>query len=177
MYKFRTMTCDAAGLASRITAPGDSRVFRFGELLRRLKIDELPQLINVLRGEMSIVGPRPEDPDIVASYYTAWHRRTLDVAPGLASPGSIYNYTHGEERVSGIDTEQEYVNHLLPIKISLDLVYVHEKSILYDIRIIFRTAWVISWVALGRRKFGDPPEISRAGDLACASEGDSRTSA
>ena len=74
-------------------------MFPFGKFLRRSKIDELPQLYNVLRGKMSIVGPRPEDPAIVRNHYAPEHMETLMVRPGLASPGSIYNYTHGEKSI------------------------------------------------------------------------------
>ena len=101
MYKFRTMRtgqngkngrngqlqASANGAGGHITAEHDARVFAFGGWLRRWKIDELPQLLNVLRGDMAIVGPRPEDPDIVARYYTPLAHETLAVRPGLATPG------------------------------------------------------------------------------------------
>src|SRR3989441_11505789 len=95
MYKLRTMHARRRSDASVITGAEDPRVFPLGAWLRRLKIDELPQLLNVLRGEMAIVGPRPEDPVIVSRYYTALGMETLAVPPGLASPGSIYSSTHG----------------------------------------------------------------------------------
>jgi lipopolysaccharide/colanic/teichoic acid biosynthesis glycosyltransferase len=91
MHKFRTMHVEQPSDASAITARDDKRVFRWGSWLRRLKIDELPQLFDILRGKMSVVGPRPEDPKIVRLYYAPEHRQTLMVRPGLASPGSIYN--------------------------------------------------------------------------------------
>lgn len=104
MYKFRTMRCAGRGVRTNggglITAARDSRVFAFGAWLRRWKIDELPQLVNVLRGDMAIIGPRPEDPVIVERFYTPLARETLAVRPGLASPGSIYNFTHGERQLA-----------------------------------------------------------------------------
>lgn len=161
MHKFRTMRVDQGPGASPITASQDSRVFWVGSLLRRLKIDELPQLFDVVRGKMSIVGPRPEDCDIVEKYFTQQHRQTLCVRPGLASPGSIYNYTHGESLLSEGDPEKFYVEKLLPIKLALEVVYVRESSILYDCVIILRTIGVIACIALGKRRFADPPEMRK----------------
>jgi len=162
MYKFRTMHVDRRSLTSVITAKNDPRVFVLGLWLRRLKIDELPQLLNVLRGEMAIVGPRPEDPRIVGECYAQEHFETLCVLPGLASPGSIYNYTHGEQMLDTDDPEKAYVERLLPIKLALDMVYVREASLIYDLRIIFRTALTILAITLGKRHFADPPEMKKA---------------
>jgi len=108
MYKLRTMHLNHRTSRSVITAQHDPRVFAFGRPLRRLKIDELPQLVNVLRGEMSLVGPRPQHPDIVRSYYAPEHGETLRVRPGLASPGSLYDSTHGEPLVGSADPERAY---------------------------------------------------------------------
>src|SRR2546429_6482941 len=107
MYKLRTMH-QREGAASAITGRNDPRVFPFGAWLRRTKIDELPQLFNVLRGDMSIVGPRPEDPRIVRDHFRPLHFETLRVRPGLASPGSLFNYTHGEALLAGGDAEAQY---------------------------------------------------------------------
>src|SRR5205807_728787 len=82
---------------------------------------------NVLRGDMSIVGPRPEDPDIVERHYTPLLRETLAVRPGLASPGSLYHYTHGDALLAGGDPETAYVERLLPLKVALDVVYVRRR--------------------------------------------------
>jgi lipopolysaccharide/colanic/teichoic acid biosynthesis glycosyltransferase len=163
MYKFRTMRSAAVG--SRITAAGDERVFAFGRLLRRSKIDELPQLVNVLRGEMAVVGPRPEDPAIVESCYGLLARETLNVRPGLASPGSIYNFTHGEGQLDSKDVEAVYVRELLPRKLALDLVYVRRASWFYDMRIVARALAVIVARGCGRRRFTDPPELSSAAGI------------
>lgn len=162
MYKLRTMHVNQSSFSSSITAKNDPRVFRFGSWLRLLKIDELLQLLNILRGEMSIVGPRPEDPEIVREYYALDHFETLSILPGLASPGSIYNYTHGEDMLTGSDVEECYVRRLLPIKLALDIVYVREASFVYDVRVVARTIWVIVCTILGRNSFPDPPEIRKA---------------
>lgn len=161
MYKLRTMHCEAAGPASRITAAGDPRIFAFGSLLRRLKIDELPQLFNIIRGEMAFVGPRPEDPFIVANHYTPEQMETLRVRPGLASPGTLFYYTRAEKWVDPGDPEGSYARHILPIKLALDLVYVREASLLYDLRIALGTLWALVSILCGRTAFRDRPEMRK----------------
>jgi len=162
MLKFRTMHVDARHRGASVTSRHDSRVTALGCLLRRTKIDELPQLVNVLRGEMSIVGPRPEDPRIVATHYTADDMRTLGVAPGLTSPGSLYNYTAGEAMLDGPDPDAAYASRLLPIKLALDRVYLRRRGLVYDLRIVARTVWLIVATGAGRRRFADPPELDEA---------------
>ena len=98
-------------------------MYPLGRLLRLLKIDELPQLINILLGHMSFCGPRPEAVDIVEKYYQPWQMTTLSVRPGLVSPGSLFNYTHGEQLLAGTSVEQAYVQQLLPLKLAIELVY------------------------------------------------------
>jgi lipopolysaccharide/colanic/teichoic acid biosynthesis glycosyltransferase len=167
MYKLRTMR-HGARQAGAITGDRDDRVFTVGRWLRTLKIDELPQLLNVVHGDMAIVGPRPEDPAIVEQCYGPLAWETLGVAPGLASPGSIYSTTHGERQLgSGSKSdsgsvETTYVDDLLPRKLALDLVYVRAASPGYDLRIVWRAAAVIIWRGLGRRAFPDPPELADA---------------
>ncbi len=169
MYKLRTMRAgtpagDGTGnlAQSAITAKDDPRVFPFGAVLRRFKIDELPQLWNVLRGDMSIVGPRPEDPRMVQLYYAPLHYETFRVPPGLTSPGSIYSYTHGEAELDSVDPERCYAERLLPIKLALDLVYMRRMSVGYDVAVIVRTAWVIGSALCGRRKFSLTRELPEA---------------
>jgi len=162
MLKFRTMHTDQRASSSRITAGGeDPRVFPFGSFLRRLKIDEFPQLINILKGEMSFVGPRPEDPKFVENNYTEEELETLRVLPGLTSPGSLYYYTHGESLITTADPEKSYVEKVLPTKLALDLVYVHEASTLYDLRLVIQTIWVLSCVLAGRTNFPEPREMKK----------------
>jgi len=162
MHKLRTMHVNHASHQSVITAQHDPRVFPFGNWLRRSKIDELPQLFNVLRGEMAIVGPRPEAPSIVDQHYTALEYETLEARPGLASPGSIYNFTHGEMVLASDDPEKHYVEQLLRLKLALDVVYVRRASARYDAAIIARTLWVILASLVGQRRFPDPPEMAEA---------------
>jgi lipopolysaccharide/colanic/teichoic acid biosynthesis glycosyltransferase len=172
MLKLRTMHVDGGRRGDVITAHDDRRVFAFGAWLRRSKVDELPQLVNVLRGEMAIVGPRPEDPRIVERYYTDADRETLTRLPGLASPGSLYNYTHGERLIGAEDPERDYVERLLPIKLALDRVYVRRATALYDLRIVLRTIGTIASLAAGRRAFAEPPEMAEAMRLLEARGGD-----
>lgn len=161
MYKLRTMRV-GQGYASVITAAGDPRVFPFGSFLRRTKLDELPQLFNILRGDMSIVGPRPEDPSMVQRFYTPLHYETFAVLPGLTCPGSIYAYTHGEAGLDPRDPEGSYGEQLLPLKLALDLVYVRHASLRYDAALMARTAWTLATALLGRRRFPLPSELPEA---------------
>jgi len=168
MFKLRTMRVDAGSGRSGgsegpvITALHDDRVSAFGKILRRTKIDELPQLFNVLRGDMAIVGPRPEDPAIVQEHYSPADLETLAVRPGLASPGSIYQFTDGDKLLTGKDPETRYVDKLLKTKLALDRVYLRRASMARDLAIIGRTLFAIGAVAAGRRKFGPPPEMAAA---------------
>ncbi len=164
MYKLRTMeTRQQAPLTdSVITAANDPRIFPFGALLRRSKLDELPQLFNILRGDMAVVGPRPEDPKVVAQHYTPEQWETLDVPPGLTSPGALYSTTHGETALSEREAERDYYEHLLPLKLALDRVYVRHASVAYDFGVIVRTLTVVLSRVVGRRHFPDPPEMDEA---------------
>jgi lipopolysaccharide/colanic/teichoic acid biosynthesis glycosyltransferase len=161
MYKLRTMRVRQS-YPTAITAKNDPRVFPFGALLRRTKLDELPQLYNVLLGDMTLVGPRPEDPQMVARFYAPLHHETLRVSPGLTCPGSLYAYTHGEAELDSRDPEACYAERLLPLKLALDLVYVRRTSLGYDLALIARTVWVLGTALLGRSTFPLPPEIADA---------------
>lgn len=165
MHKFRSMHQETGTGGSAITSVNDSRIYPFGSYLRRLKIDELPQFYDVLTGKMSLIGPRPEHPRFVAKHYTPHQWETLTVRPGLASPGSIYNYTHGDSYLTGNDSEKDYVERLLPIKLALETVYIRRASFLYDLRIMAQTARVIVLIAVGKRQFPDPPEMKAALEL------------
>ena len=161
MYKLRTMHVRQSQ-PTAITAKDDPRVFPFGALLRHTKLDELPQLYNVLRGDMTLVGPRPEDPRMVARFYAPVHHETLRVPPGLTCPGSLYAYTHGEAELDARDPEACYAERLLPLKLALDLVYIRRTSFAYDLTLIARTVWVLGTALLGRRTFPLPPEMADA---------------
>lgn len=162
LFKLRTMRIDQAPNASTITGASDPRVFAFGSLLRKSKLDELPQLWNILRGDMSIVGPRPEDLINVERYYDDLAMSTLAVRPGLSGVGSLYYYTHGEQTLIGDDPERLYAEQLLPIKIALEAVYIRDASLAYDLQIIARTVLVIARIASGQKDFADPAELPAA---------------
>lgn len=164
MYKFRTMHVVQQS-HSVITGTHDARIFPVGRILRATKIDELPQLFNVLTGQMSIVGPRPEDPAIVAKYYGPLGHETLTVRPGLASYGSLYNYTHGQSLLDDSDPEESYVRQLLPIKLALEVVYVRKMSFAIDLQIVARTLITILRIASGQKTFQEPDEIHAARQL------------
>ncbi len=157
VFKFRTMRV-GADTEGAITGAQDSRVFKWGEILRKTKVDELPQLFNILNGTMSIIGPRPEDIDIVEMYYTDDEKRTLSVLPGLACPGSIFNYTHGEKYLTGDNAEEIYVKKLLHVKLALDLYYLDHWSLMYDFTLIFRTFLAIMNSMKGKDNFKYPKE-------------------
>lgn len=137
LYKFRSMVAGADRRGPGITAAGDGRVTGVGRFLRRTKLDELPQLINVLRGDMSLVGPRPEDPRYVA-LYTSEQRRILEQRPGITSMASLA-YRHEERMLSGDDWERVYIEQVLPAKLAIDLDYAQRASVWRDIALILRT--------------------------------------
>ena len=162
MYKLRTMHVDADSGSAPITAWRDPRVFPFGRLLRATKIDELPQLVNVIIGDMSIVGPRPEAPDVVRAHYRADDVMTLQAVPGVTSPGTLYYYTHCESMLAASGVMDVYVEQVLPVKLALDRVYLSNATFLYDLRILLRTMKVVGARSLGIRRFPDPPELRHA---------------
>ncbi len=143
LLKFRSMRPSPPGAAA-ITSAGDPRVTPIGRLLRRAKLDELPQLLNVIRGEMSLVGPRPEVPRYVERY-TPEQRRVLEVPPGLTDPASL-RYRDEEAilaRVGEADRERYYVAELVPRKIALSLAYVAEAGIGADLKVMARTGLAV----------------------------------
>lgn len=140
LYKFRTMaTAERAPVqGASVTIWDDPRVTRLGRWLRRLKLDELPQLINVLRGEMSLVGPRPEDPEYVA-LYTQEQRRILDIKPGITSVAAL-RYWNEAELLKGDDWETVYREQLVPAKLALEFDYARTRTLWSDLGVIARTA-------------------------------------
>jgi len=136
LLKFRTMRVND-GSGPVVTTAGDTRVTAVGRVLRKYKLDELPQLVNVVRGEMSLVGPRPEDPRYVAMY-TPEQRRILDFLPGLTSAASI-RYRDEEQLLTGPDWERTYIDVVMPEKIRIDVEYLERRSLLGDVRLIAET--------------------------------------
>ena len=137
IFKFRTMVDGANRLGPRLTQKHDPRVTRIGQILRWLKLDEMPQLINVLKGEMSFVGPRPEDPHFVR-LYSEEDREVLSVRPGVVGPSQILGRDELELYPKGVDTEQYYVKEILPDKLQRDLEYVRHASLVYDLKLLFQ---------------------------------------
>lgn len=137
IYKFRSMMAGAAQRGPGITAAGDARITCVGKVLRRAKLDELPQLLNVVRGEMSLVGPRPEDPRYVA-LYTSEQRRVLDVRPGITSLASI-NYRNEETILSQSDRDNVYVSRVMPDKLAIELVYLDKQTFWRDLGVLAST--------------------------------------
>lgn len=138
IVKFRSMVAGADKKGPSITSSGDSRVTRVGAILRKLKIDELPQLWNVLRGEMSLVGPRPELPQYVANY-TGEQRCVLSVRPGITDIASI-RYRKEEEILGRSENPEEFYREVvLPDKLALNLEYIDKMSFSFDLKLIYET--------------------------------------
>ena len=138
IFKFRTMVVDADKKGLQITVGRDSRVTRVGAFLRKTKLDELAQLLNVLTGEMSFVGPRPEVPKYV-DLYTPYQRQVLLVRPGITDYASIAYRNENDLLEGAQDPERMYIDEIMPAKIELNMKYLHEISPLPDIRLILST--------------------------------------
>jgi lipopolysaccharide/colanic/teichoic acid biosynthesis glycosyltransferase len=138
MYKFRTMVPGADKIGGPSTSDDDSRITRAGRILRKLKLDELPQLFNVLAGHMSVVGPRPEVPFYV-DMFTEQEKTILSVRPGITDYASIWNPDEGAVLKGSEDPEKVYMELIRPKKIALQLKYVRERSFFIDIKIIVQT--------------------------------------
>ena len=138
IYKFRTMIQDASQGGSSITVGADPRITRIGRFLRKTKIDELPQLINVLKGEMSLVGPRPEVPRYVEMFRRDYEE-ILRVRPGITDPASLKYQNEAEILSGGDNPEQDYVTRILPDKLALAKRYVQNSSLGFDLILILRT--------------------------------------
>ena len=138
MIKFRTMIRDADKIGSAITIGNDSRITRVGRCLRRFKLDEFPQLFNVLKGEMSFVGPRPEVPKYVALYNDT-EREVLNLVPGITDPASIIYRNENEILGKFGDPEKHYVEKIMPDKIRINLEYAKKANVLSDIFVILQT--------------------------------------
>jgi len=137
LYKFRSMVTGASGRGPRVTGSGDPRITPIGRVLRRTKLDELPQFFNTLKGDMSLVGPRPEDPALVETY-SADQRRLLTVKPGITSPATILN-RYEEELLAGPDPETAYRREVLPMKLRVELEYLDRRTVAEDLRVLGRT--------------------------------------
>jgi lipopolysaccharide/colanic/teichoic acid biosynthesis glycosyltransferase len=151
VFKFRSMFVDS-DKGSAITKGVDPRVTRIGSLIRPLRIDELPQLLNVLIGNMSLVGPRPEAPSIVERY-TAEQRRVLEVRPGITGPTQLESLDEAARLPADAEATEYYVRHLLPDKLASDLHYVKTRTFAGDIRTLLKTPVCLGHFLLVRLHF------------------------
>jgi lipopolysaccharide/colanic/teichoic acid biosynthesis glycosyltransferase len=154
ILKFRTMREEASSYTGpSVTGRGDSRVTPEGKWLRATKLNELPQLWNVFVGEMSLVGPRPEDPDIAATWSPEVRKEILSVRPGITSPSSV-SYHDEEERLNSTGVMEQYIQHILPDKLRLDQLYVRHHNFITDLDAIFWT-FVILIPRLGKNRISE----------------------
>ncbi|TVR78553.1 MAG: sugar transferase [Chitinophagaceae bacterium] len=138
IYKFRTMFVDSDKKGHLTVGQKDNRITKAGFFLRKYKIDELPQLINILLGEMSFVGPRPEVEKYV-NYYNESQRQVLSVKPGLTDFASLMYFDENRILESKENPEEAYIKEIMPHKLKLNLEYIQQQSFLLDLKIIFRT--------------------------------------
>jgi len=142
IHKFRTMRVDAEQ-AGQLTVGADARITRIGAFLRAHRLDELPQLIDVFRGEMSLVGPRPEVPRYVAHYPAALRDVVLSVRPGITDPASLRFRNESEQLAAAADPEREYIEVILPAKLACAADYAQHASFVTDVGVLLRTLKVL----------------------------------
>jgi lipopolysaccharide/colanic/teichoic acid biosynthesis glycosyltransferase len=150
IYKLRTMQVGADGKGPAVTSAGDQRVTVVGRVLRRTKADELPQLLNVLKGDMSLVGPRPEHPEYV-KHYPPDQRDSLKVRPGMTGPSALA-FIDEEKMLEGADPEATYLERIMPRKLELDREYVRTASFGGDLRILLKTGALVVTRPFSSRK-------------------------
>jgi lipopolysaccharide/colanic/teichoic acid biosynthesis glycosyltransferase len=138
LYKFRTMFLNSDNKGLLTVGNNDKRITKLGYYLRKNKLDELPQLINVLNGTMSLVGPRPEVRKYV-NLYNSEQKSILEIKPGITDLASIMYYNENEILANSGNPEQTYINEIMPIKLELNKQYINEMSLLTDLKIIFKT--------------------------------------
>ena len=143
VLKFRTMVVDAEKIGAKVTTGDDARITPVGSFLRRYKLDELPQLLNVLMGNMSLVGPRPEVPEYVEFYPEETKKVIFSVHPGITDTASI-EFVNENEMLSGSkDPVEDYKNKVLPIKLGYSMEYVKTRSLWVDFKLILKTVSAI----------------------------------
>jgi len=138
MFKFRTMVMNADKIGAASTADDDFRITRVGRKLRTYKLDELPQLINVVQGRMSLVGPRPQVPWAVGNY-SENERRLLLLRPGITDPASLRFSNEGALLKGSDDPDRDYMDKIHPVKMVLSLAYLEHRSVFVDLEIIVKT--------------------------------------
>jgi lipopolysaccharide/colanic/teichoic acid biosynthesis glycosyltransferase len=142
IWKFRTMVADADRLGPKVSPGNDARITPVGRFLRRWYLDEFPQLLNVLAGDMSLVGPRPESPEY-AAHWTDAERTVLSIRPGIVGPSTFGHMDEGEVLARVEDPQAYYVEHILHDRVRLDLEYLDRCSVGHDVRFLARQAWAI----------------------------------
>lgn len=142
IWKFRSMVVDAEAKGRQITTDGDNRITKVGKFIRKTKIDELPQLFNVLSGKMSFVGPRPEVPRYV-ELYTEEQRKVLSVKPGITDLASIEFRNENDMLKEAEDPDKKYIEEIMPAKLELNLKYIEKAGFFYDIGLIFKTIFKV----------------------------------
>lgn len=142
IWKFRSMRSSAEGKGLQITVEGDCRITGVGHILRKTKLDELPQLFNILLGQMSFVGPRPEVPKYV-ELYNEDQRKILDIRPGMTDYASICFRNESQILKEAKDPETQYIQHIMPLKIQYNLKYIKEMSLFTDLKIMIWTVYVV----------------------------------
>jgi lipopolysaccharide/colanic/teichoic acid biosynthesis glycosyltransferase len=153
LYKFRSMIADGERRGPPLTRKDDVRLTRLGRTLRQLRLDELPQLLNIARGDMALVGPRPEVPSFVEKY-TAEERAVLSVRPGLLGPTQLVWLDESERYPDGVaDPVAYYVEHILPKKLRDDLEYVRRRSLVTDVQCLLQVPFALLRHALGTRRW------------------------
>jgi lipopolysaccharide/colanic/teichoic acid biosynthesis glycosyltransferase len=138
LWKFRTMLPNSEGKGQLTVGTNDKRITKVGAVLRKYKIDELPQLFNILIGEMSVVGPRPEVPRYVGMYNDE-QRKVLSIKPGLTDYASLEYFKENQLLAQSANPEETYIREIMPAKLALNLQYIREMSFSTDLRIIART--------------------------------------
>ena len=139
IHKFRSMVADAPQRGLALTVGDDPRITRIGRWLRRTRLDELPQLLDVLAGTMSLVGPRPELPQYVAQYPSLLRERVLSVRPGITDPSSLLHLDEAEQLARAADPEREYIEVILPRKLLCAADYAARASLRSDLGVLLRT--------------------------------------
>ena len=166
-YKFRSMhMVDEIHKQKDLYTADEDRLFAVGRIIRRLKIDELPQILNVIKGDMSIVGPRPMPISSVDWQYCEKYEIILSVRPGLTSAASLYDYTIGETYAND---EDKYREVIVPNRLELEFLYISKQSFSYDVNLVLRTMKTIIMVFLKCKKLPAQPELSEI-EQTCSNE-------
>ena len=158
VYKFRTMVDRAEDMGTSVTTRDDSRVTPLGKIFRRMKLDELPQVINVFKGDMSLVGPRPDVPEIVRNY-TPDMKEIFKIRPGITSEATLHLRDEEDILAKVDDPDTFYENVLVPLKVKLAMEHVNRKSFSFDLRVLFKTLWMLilgRWCPIRER-----PEVTQ----------------